>query len=160
FRTALGRWPLAGVPQKPEPWLLTVARRSLGHGERHRKIAEAAVPALLVAVEEAEQRAEQEGASVFPDERLKLLFVCAHPAIDAAVHAPLMLQTVLGLDAPRIATAFLVTPTTMSQRLVRAKAKIRDAAIAFRVPEADELGERLQPVLDAIYAAYGTGWED
>jgi RNA polymerase sigma-70 factor (ECF subfamily) len=160
FRVALARWPLDGVPRKPEAWLLTVARRALGHGERHRRVAEAAVPALLLAVEEAEQCAERKGTSMFPDERLKLLFVCAHPAIDAAVHAPLMLQTVLGLDAARIAVAFLATPAAMSQRLVRAKAKIRDAGIGFRVPEADELRERLQPVLDAIYAAYGTGWDD
>ena len=160
FRAALARWPLAGVPQKPEAWLLTVARRALGHGARHRQVAEAAVPALLLAVEEAEHQADQGDDSMFPDERLKLLFVCAHPAIDSAAHAPLMLQTVLGLDAARIAAAFLVAPATMSQRLVRAKAKIRDAGIAFRVPEADELRERLEPVLDAIYAAYGTGWDD
>lgn len=95
----------------------------------------------------------------FPDERLKLLFVCAHPAIDVAARTPLMLQTVLGIDAERIASAFLVSPTAMSQRLVRTKNKIRDAAIPFRVPHPPELTERLSFVLDAIYAAYTTGWE-
>lgn len=96
----------------------------------------------------------------FPDERLRLLFVCAHPAIDAAVRTPLMLQTVLGLDAARIAAAFLVSPATMGQRLVRAKGKIRDAGIAFEVPERHELASRLSAALEAIYAAYGSGWED
>jgi predicted RNA polymerase sigma factor len=91
---------------------------------------------------------------------LKLMFVCAHPAIDAAARTPLILQTVLGLDAARIASAFLVSPTSMSQRLVRAKSKIRDAGIPFNVPVQEELKIRLGPVLDAIYAAYGTGWED
>jgi RNA polymerase sigma-70 factor (ECF subfamily) len=94
----------------------------------------------------------------FPDERLKLLFVCAHPAIDVAARTPLMLQVVLGIDAAKIASAFLVSPAAMSQRLVRAKTKIRDAGIPFRVPESPELSERLSFVLDAIYAAYTTGW--
>jgi predicted RNA polymerase sigma factor len=96
----------------------------------------------------------------FPDERLKLLFVCAHPAIDPNVHTPLMLQTVLGLDAARIAAAFLVQPSAMGQRLSRAKTKIRDARVAFELPSAAELPQRLDAVLGAIYAAYGTGWED
>jgi RNA polymerase sigma-70 factor (ECF subfamily) len=95
----------------------------------------------------------------FPDERLKLLFVCAHPAIDTAARTPLMLQTVLGVDAARIASAFLVSPAAMSQRLVRAKNKILDAAIPFRVPEPGEWNERVTFVLDAIYSAYTTGWE-
>jgi RNA polymerase sigma-70 factor (ECF subfamily) len=94
----------------------------------------------------------------FPDERLKLLFVCAHPAIDPAARTPLMLQTVLGLDAARIASAFLVSPAAMAQRLVRAKARIREATIPFRVPEKPEWDERISFVLDAIYSAYTTGW--
>jgi RNA polymerase sigma-70 factor (ECF subfamily) len=96
----------------------------------------------------------------FPDERLKLLFVCAHPAIDPATHTPLMLQTVLGLDAARIAGAFLVSPKTMGQRLVRAKTKIRDAGIQFEIPDKRELPRRLEAVLEAIYAAFGIGWDD
>lgn len=96
----------------------------------------------------------------FPDERLKLLFVCAHPAIDPAMRTPLMLQTVLGLDAVRIAHAFLVSPTTMGQRLVRAKTKIRDGGIQFEIPQERELPQRLDAVLEAIYAAFGIGWDD
>jgi len=96
----------------------------------------------------------------FPDERLKLLFVCAHPAIDPAMHTPLMLQTVLGLDAARIAHAFLISPTTMGQRLVRAKSKIRDGGIRFEIPQQRELPQRLDAVLEAIYAAFGIGWDD
>ncbi|MDQ2972303.1 MAG: RNA polymerase subunit sigma-70, partial [Pseudomonadota bacterium] len=86
--------------------------------------------------------------------------VCAHPAIDAAVRTPLMLQTVLGLDAARIASAFLVKPSAMGQRLSRAKTKIRDAGIAFETPRTNELPARLDAVLQAIYAAYGSGWDD
>jgi len=98
--------------------------------------------------------------TLFPDERLKLLFVCAHPAIDLAARTPLMLQTVLGLDAARIASAFLVSPAAMEQRLVRAKTKIREAGIPFRVPDPPEWEERASFVLDAIYSAYTAGWEN
>jgi RNA polymerase sigma-70 factor (ECF subfamily) len=99
-------------------------------------------------------------AAECPDERLKLLFVCAHPAIDPAMHTPLMLQTVLGLDAVRIAHAFLISPKTMGQRLVRAKTKIRDGGIQFEIPQEGELPQRLDAVLEAIYAAFGIGWDD
>ena len=88
------------------------------------------------------------------------MFACAHPAIDAGIRAPLMLQAVLGFDAAAIASAFLVSPATMGQRLVRAKNKIKQAGIPFRVPDRDELGPRLDAVLDAIYATYAEGWSD
>ena len=156
FRAALETWPERGVPDQPEAWLFTVARRNLAHAGRRASVRAAAGPTLQLL---AEERQDREPATV-PDERLKLLFVCAHPAIDPAARAPLMLQTVLGLDAARIASAFLVAPAAMGQRLVRAKTRIRDAGIAFAVPEPTELPERLGAVLDAIYAAYGSGWED
>ncbi|MGK9166991.1 RNA polymerase subunit sigma-70 [Inquilinus limosus] len=157
FRAALETWARDGVPDRPEAWLLTAARRRLIDGARHRRVRADAVPDLRVVADEAQELAE---ADRFPDERLKLLFVCAHPAIDPAIHTPLMLQTVLGLDAARIASAFLVSPAAMGQRLSRAKVKIRDAGIAFEVPEAKELPPRLDAVLQAIYAAYGSGWDD
>jgi predicted RNA polymerase sigma factor len=86
--------------------------------------------------------------------------VCAHPAIDPAMHTPLMLQTVLGLDAARIAQAFLIAPKTMGQRLFRAKTKIRSGGIPFEIPQQRDLPERLDAVLEAIYAAFGIGWDD
>src|SRR5258707_6627414 len=153
---ALTTWPRDGVPENPEAWLLTTARHSFIDVVRHQRVAEASEPTLLLLSEESNMTL----STVFPDERLKLLFVCAHPAIDPAMHTPLMLQTVLGLDAARIAHAFLVSPTTMGQRLVRAKTKIRDGGIQFEVPQERELPQRLDAVLEAIYAAFGIGWDD
>lgn len=158
FHAALETWPRTGVPEKPEAWLLTAARRRLIDGARHARVHADAVPTLLAVADEAQDLASTD--TMFPDERLKLLFICAHPAIDAGARTPLMLQTVLGLDAARIASAFLVRPSAMGQRLARAKAKIRDAGIAFELPESKELPPRLDAVLQAIYAAYGSGWDD
>ena len=154
---ALTAWPRDGVPRNPEAWLLTAARHSLIDFIRHQRVVLASEPTLLLLKENS---TEATLASKFPDERLKLLFVCAHPAIDPAIHTPLMLQTVLGLDAARIASAFLIPPKTMGQRLVRAKTKIRDGGIQFEIPRDGELPQRLDAVLEAIYAAFGIGWED
>jgi RNA polymerase sigma-70 factor, ECF subfamily len=154
---ALERWPADGVPQKPEAWLLHTARNRVIDAARRHQVRQAAEMFLRQIGEEAQTVADRE--EEFPDERLKLLFVCAHPAIDPGARTPLMLQTVLGVDAARIASAFLVSPAAMSQRLVRAKNKIRDAGIPFRVPEPPEWNERVTYVLDALYSAYTTGWE-
>ena len=153
---ALTKWPRDGVPQNPEAWLLTTARRSLIDFFRHQRVASSSEPDLLLL---ARSSTEAVMETNYPDERLKLLFVCAHPAINPAMHTPLMLQTVLGLDAVRIGGAFLVSPATMGQRLVRAKTKIRDGGIRFEVPEKRDLPERLDAVLEAIYAAFGIGWD-
>lgn len=151
---ALERWPRDGVPANPEGWLLTVARRA--QIDRWRGAANLAAFAaeLKLLAERQEGMIEND----FPDERLKLLFVCAHPAIEARAHTPLMLQAVLGLDAKRIASAFLVAPGTMGQRLTRAKAKILDSGVRFEIPEREALAGRVEAVLDAIYAAYTLGW--
>jgi RNA polymerase sigma-70 factor, ECF subfamily len=154
---ALSAWPRDGVPQNPEPWLLTTARHSVIDAVRHERVASASEPTLKLL---QENTMETNFSTEFPDERLKLLFVCAHPAIDPAMHTPLMLQTVLGLDAVRIAGVFLISPKTMGQRLVRAKTKIRDGGIQFEIPEPRDLPQRLDAVLDAIYAAFGIGWDD
>jgi predicted RNA polymerase sigma factor len=158
FVAALETWPRRGVPDNPEAWLLVAARRRLVDRTRHAAVEVAAEASLRLALERAREDAAV--TTVFPDDRLKLLFVCAHPAIDEALHTPLMLQTVLGLDAATISSAFLVAPSTMGQRLSRVKAKIRDAGIRFDVPDIHELPARLDAVLNAIYAAYGTGWDD
>lgn len=158
FRNALETWAVVGVPREPEAWLLTVARRRLIDQVRHDRVRDDGEPSLLAAAEEAQEMASD--PTGFPDDRLKLLFVCAHPAIDSTARTPLMLQAVLGLDAARIADAFLVRPTTMGQRLSRAKAKIRDAGIPFEVPEPASLPARLDAVAEAVYAAYGSGWDD
>lgn len=157
FAMALARWPETGVPQHPEAWLLAVARRRATDQHRRRRTREAALPHLKLIGKEAEEEAMREK---LPDDRLGLIFACAHPAIDSGVRAPLILQTILGFDAATIASAFLISPATMGQRLVRAKARIREAGIPFRIPERPELPERLSAVLEAVYAAFAEGWTD
>jgi len=155
--SALSHWPQDGVPQNPEAWLLTAARRSLIDVIRHQHVVQASEPSLALLKENSTEAAL---STEFPDERLNLLFVCAHPAIDPAMHTPLMLQTVLGLDAARIAQAFLIAPKTMGQRLFRAKTKIRSGGIPFEIPQERDLPARLDAVIEAIYAAFGIGWDD
>jgi RNA polymerase sigma-70 factor, ECF subfamily len=158
FAAALADWPAHGIPDSPEAWLTAVARRKLIDAARRRRTGEEATPHVQLIAEELAQMDATN--SPIPDDRLALMFACAHPAIDPAIRAPLILQTLLGFDAATIASAFLVSPATMGQRLVRAKNKIREAGIPFRVPERSELAPRLDAVLAAIYAAFAEGWSD
>ena len=157
FASALVSWPRDGVPDNPPAWLLTVARRKTLDARRHGQVEQAAHDAFLAVADEWGHDADH---GAVPDERLRLLFACAHPAIDAAARAPLMLQAVLGLDAARMAGAFMTAPATLGQRLVRAKTRLRASGISFEYPQARDLPQRLQDVMDGIYAAYGTGWDD
>jgi len=157
FAAALLHWPVDGVPRKPEAWLLTVARRKMVDAIRDR-IGQADRAEQLELIAQLSGHADEDDG--IPDDRLALMFACAHPAIDANVRAPLMLQAILGFDAAAIASAFLVAPATMGQRLVRAKTKIRQAGIPFHVPARVDMRERLDTVLEAIYAAYAEGWVD
>jgi RNA polymerase sigma-70 factor (ECF subfamily) len=159
FAAALSDWPTNGCPDNPEAWLLLVARRKLVDFGRRRRGGEIAA-ADLALLAEGLAAAAADADSEIPDQRLALMFACAHPAIAPAIRSPLILQVVLGLDAATIASAFLVSPATMGKRLVRAKDKIRQAGVPFRIPERGELRERLEHVLDAIYAAFAEGWVD
>jgi RNA polymerase sigma-70 factor (ECF subfamily) len=158
FAAALRDWPEHGSPVNPEAWLMAVARRRMIDSARRQRRGAAAVDHLRLIADEIE--ADAAAGTEIPDHRLGLMFACAHPAIESTLRAPLILQTVLGFDAAAIASAFLISPTAMGQRLVRAKAKIRQAGIPFRVPGRADLSARLESVLDAIYATYAEGWSD
>ena len=155
FERALARWPDDGIPANPEGWLLTVARnrlRDLWKSSGHR---------MTEALDESDYASTplEDDMPAIPDRRLELMLVCAHPAIAPNIRTPLMLQSVLGVEAAAIATAFAIEPATMAQRLVRAKKRIRDAGIPFVLPERDDLAERLSAVLEAVYGAYAIDWQ-
>lgn len=152
---ALSRWPDDGIPDNPEGWILTVARNRLrdlwkSHGYR--------MTELQLETDSTAVTFDAHDEDTIPDRRLELMLVCAHPAIAPAIRTPLMLQTVLGVDADAIARAFAVAPATMAQRLVRAKRRIKVARIPFVTPERADLAERLPAVLEAVYGAYAIDW--
>lgn len=154
---ALQQWPDRGLPANPDAWLVAVARRRLTDASRRRRVRTEHADAVAHELTSLASLASEDGA--LPDRRADLLFACAHPAIDRTLHTPLMLQAVLGLDAAIVAGAFLTAPAAMAQRLVRAKRKLRDAGARFAIPEPHERPARLGAVLEAIYAAYGAGWD-
>ncbi|HEX5858875.1 MAG TPA: DUF6596 domain-containing protein [Microbacterium sp.] len=161
FARALATWERAGVPDNPEGWLLTVARNS------QRDSWKSAATRTSAVWDDAADRATEDSAPLealdpdaIGDRRLELLFVCAHPAVDPPVRTPLMLQAVLGFDAAEIARVYAVAPSTMAQRLVRAKRRIRDARIPFAVPGPDVRRERLPAVFEAVYGCFAAAWDD
>lgn len=146
---ALETWPRDGVPRNPEAWLLTASKRAMLKAARRRRVRDnPAAQAVLAAGKTGPMAFE------IPDERLRLMLVCAHPAIDPSVHTALMLQCVLGLDVKRMAGLFMVSPDALAKRLVRAKAKIKQAGIRFEIADLTDLADRIHAVLEAIYACY------
>lgn len=158
FTEALRAWPVAGVPASPCGWVLTAARRRQTDARRRHKTGRDGEAQLILMREEIE--ALTAASEEIPDRRLALMFACAHPDIEPNCRAPLILQTILGLTAAEIGAAFLVPPAAMGQRLVRAKARIKQMELGFHVPEGKDLPARVVHVLDAVYAAYTKAWSE
>lgn len=154
FVRALKRWPTDGLPRAPEAWLLAVARHRHLDTLRRDQHLNRILERLTV-----DQPDSSDSAFSFPDRRLHLLFACAHPAIAEDVRCPLMLNVVLGLTAERIASALMIKPSAVGQRLVRAKRRLRETGIPFTLPTPEDFPDRIHFVLEAIYGAFGLGWD-
>ncbi|MCA1005232.1 RNA polymerase sigma factor [Rhodococcus hoagii] len=158
IEAALRHWPVDGVPSKPGAWLLTTARRRAVDRLRRDQVLAARIAVLQVEADRADPAPAADAGGELPDERLQLFFTCAHPALPAEDRTALTLRCLAGLTTPEVARAFLVPTATMAKRITRAKKRIQDLRIPFRVPGADELPQRLPGVLQVLYSIFTEGY--
>lgn len=158
IEAALRRWPVDGVPSKPGAWLLTTARRRAVDRLRRDQVLAARIAVLQVEADRADPAPAADVGGELPDERLQLFFTCAHPALPTEDRTALTLRCLAGLTTPEVARAFLVPTATMAKRITRAKKRIQDLRIPFRVPGADELPQRLPGVLQVLYSIFTEGY--
>ena len=158
FAAAMQQWPQQGLPDNPASWLVSTGRFKAVDTLRRRAKLNDLQPELSRRLAEIEAANHSVAQQDIEDDRLRLIFTCCHPAIDPKVQVPLTLREVCGLTTEEIARAFLIAPSTMAQRIVRGKAKIRDARIPYTIPSLNDLPSRLEPVLSVIYLVFNEGY--